>query len=120
MRIRLDDGVTIDTHQFKFMGADVDRHNNVRVFVRREGRKSRIRNWTSLEAFLAEYRELLDAPRTQENKPQQAAPGSFRWLCQRYYQSAEFVMLEESTRKVRRRMLDAFCGRHGEKPFGLM
>jgi|APSaa5957512535_1039671.scaffolds.fasta_scaffold522958_2 hypothetical protein len=62
MIIRLDDGVTIDTRQFKFMGADVDRHNNVRVFIRREGRKSRIRDWSSQEAFLVEYRGLLDVP----------------------------------------------------------
>ncbi len=120
MRVRLDDGVTIDTKQFKFMGADVDRHNNVRVFVRREGSKPRIRDWSSLEAFLAEYRELLHAPPAHAIERQQVAPGSFRWLCGRYYLSAEFVMLEDSTKKVRRRMLDAFCERHGNKPFALM
>ncbi len=116
MRIKLDDGIVIDTKQLKYMGADVDRHDNVRVFVRRQGRKSRIRDWSSLEAFMAEYRALLSGPLNTATV-KATAPSSLRWLCERYYGSAEFHMLEESTRKVRRRLLDALCEQHGSKPF---
>ena len=48
MRIKLDDGIVIDTTSLKYLGADVDRHDNVRVFVRRHGAKARIRDWSSL------------------------------------------------------------------------
>ncbi|MCZ6895439.1 MAG: hypothetical protein O7H40_15515, partial [Gammaproteobacteria bacterium] len=116
IRIRLDDGIVIDTTQHKLMGFDLDRHDNVRVFVRRDGRKARIRDWSTLEAFMAEYRALLaNKPAAGARAP--AAPESLRWLCERYYGSAEFHILEESTRKVRRRLLDALCEQHGSKPF---
>lgn len=116
MRIRLGDGIVIDTRQFKFMGADVDRHDNVRAFVRRHGRKRRIRDWSSLVAFIAEYRRLLDAP-AEPVKGKAPAPTSMRWLVERFYTSGEFSMMEASTRRTRRRMLDAFTGKHGTKPY---
>ena len=121
MRIRLDDGIVIDTKQFKYMSADVNRHDNVRVYVRRHGRKARIRDWSSLEAFMSEYRELLsgtDTPAPQKHTP--VAPTSLRWLIERYYASAEFLTLSEITRRQRRRMLDAVSAKHGAKPFGMM
>ncbi len=62
MRIKLFDDFVIDTKSLKYVGADVDRHDNVRVFVRRDGRKARIRDWSSLEAFMSEYRALLSGP----------------------------------------------------------
>ena len=117
MRIRLDDGINIDTAQHKYMGADVDRHDNVRVFVRRHGRKTRIRDWSSLEAFMAEYRTLLSGSSEPALAKRTAAPKSLRWLCERYYGSGEFHMLEESTRQARRRLLDALCEQHCTKPF---
>jgi len=117
MKIRLGDGITIDTRGHKYMGADVDRHGNVRVFVRRHGRKRRLRDWSSAEAFLAEYKRLVDdpAPAAEGRKP--AAPGSMRWLVELYVESGEFAMLEASTRGARRRILDALCEGHGDKPF---
>jgi integrase len=45
---------------------------------------------------------------------------SFRWLCAHYYRSAEFKLLAPSTQKMRRRILDAICTKHGNKPFALM
>jgi len=43
-----------------------------------------------------------------------------RWLVERYYESGAYYMLEDSTRAVRRRMLDALCERHGTKPYRLI
>ena len=118
MRIRLDDGIDIDTTAFLYMGADVDRHDNVRVFVRRHGRKTRIRDWSSVAAFMAEYRALLSGSRDPAPRKGQPAAGSLRWLCERYYGAAEFLTLEDSTRQVRRRLLDRLCEAHGSKPVG--
>ena len=127
MKVRLDDGITIDTRQFKYMGADVDRHDNVRVFVRRNGLKRRIRDWSSVEAFVAEYRLLLYGPKQEPKKVKHASPNTLDWLIQRYYQSPEFKALAWRTQKVRRQILEKVCGgrfgnemSHGEKPYALM
>ena len=88
MRIKLDDGFVIETKDHKFMGADVDRHDNVRVFVRRDGRKTRIQDWSGVEAFMAEYRALLSDSRQPAAK-RKVAPDSLRWLCERYYAAPE-------------------------------
>ncbi len=117
MKIRLYDGIIVDTRNHKYMGADVDRHGNARVFVRRHGRKIRIRDWSSVEVFMGEYKVLLAGPMPVPAKHTAAAPRSMRWLVERYYGSAAFVMLEDSTRKVRRRLLDRFCEQHGTKPY---
>ena len=66
---------------------------------------------------MAEYRALLSGSTPLPAATHKAAPESLRWLCERYYGSAEFHMLEEGTRKVRRRLLDALCEQHGSKPF---
>ena len=116
MRIKLEDGIVIDTKSLKYVGADVDRHDNVRVYVRRYGRKRRIRDWSSLEAFMSEYRALLSGPAPVAAK-RSPSPDSLRWLCERYYGSAEFLMLEEITRKMRRRQFDALCEQHGSNRF---
>jgi integrase len=41
------------------------------------------------------------------------APGSMRWLVEQYYTSAAFQGLGDSTRKVRRGILDGICERAG-------
>ncbi|MDA1325568.1 MAG: tyrosine-type recombinase/integrase [Proteobacteria bacterium] len=119
MRIKLDDGVTIDTsgREWKYVYCDVDKNDNVRAFLRRNGRKQRIRDWSSVDAFRAEYLKLLNGKAPIVKGPKQVAPGSMRWLIQGYYLSSEYSMLEQSTRQVRRRMLDAFSERHGDKPY---
>ena len=120
MRIKLDDGIVIDTTSLKYLGADVDRHDNVRVFVRRHGAKARIRDWSSLEAFMAAYRALLSGSPKPVPATDKAPPDSLRWLCEHYYGSGAFHILEENTRQTRRRMLDKLCERHGAKPFKMM
>ena len=121
MRIKLEDGITIDTRQHRYMEGSVDRHDNVRVYVRRDGRRRRICDWSSAATFMAEYRNLRDGP--VPSAPARRAPAardSIRWLCERYYDSAEFMMLADSTRRTRRWMLDAFCERHGARLFAQM
>ena len=118
--IRLGDGFLVDTSRFRFMYADVDRHDNVRVYVqrRRGAPKVRLRDWSGIEAFMAEYRAALaGAEALARRHPSPAAPGSLRWLTEAYYRSAEFQGLGESTRRVRRSLLDGLCGEHGTKPF---
>ena len=57
MKIRLRDGT--GTLELKFLVEDLDRHGNVRVYVRRRGRKTRIRATPGTDEFMAEYRAAL-------------------------------------------------------------
>jgi hypothetical protein len=62
------------------------------------------------------YRAALE-PSIVVARPSPAAPTSFRWLVERYYASALYSKLSDSTRRVRRGILETFCISHGSKPF---
>lgn len=111
--------------EYRWITEDTDRHGNVRLYVRRPGaRKVRLRQTPGTDAFDAEYRAALEAgaaaPATNRQAPAQA--GSLRWLCARYYESAEFKALDPRTRYVYRQRLDRFCAhrRGGDKPYRLI
>lgn len=110
--------------RLRFVVMDTDRHGNQRVYFRRKGsQKVRLRTEPGTEAFLEEYKLALNGqPKQRPNKRELAGAGSLRWLCERYYQSAEFIQLGESTKRVRRGLLDAICERRsfGTKPFARM
>jgi integrase len=46
--------------------------------------------------------------------------GSFKWLCEQYYVSAEYQRLSSRTKYVRRGILDRICEKNGSKPYALM
>ena len=121
MKIRMHDGTgTID---LKYLVEDYDRHGNVRVYVRRHGRKTRIRETPGTDEFMAAYRAALVGDRLSPmpgNNKREAANGSLRWLVENYYQSAEYRRLGQSTRRVRKSILDGLCEDHGNKPFAMM
>jgi integrase len=118
MKIRLLDGTGLD---LKYLVEDVDRHGNVRVYVRRHKQKVRIRALATVEEFMSAYRAaLLDGPATAPTKPAVPAPTSLRWLVQAYYGAPEFTGLHETTRKKRRAILNDICREHGTKPFARM
>jgi integrase len=101
----------------RYLVEDMDRHGNVRLYVRRSGRKVRLRAEPGTPEFLAEYDAAVKGIERPEPIEAPAARDSLRWLVERYYQSAEFTQLEDSTRKVRRGQLDALCTKHGSKRF---
>ena len=118
MKIRLKDGTGLD---LKYLVKDTDRHGNDRIYVRRHGRKVRIRELATVEEFMAAYRAALETPdRSATGFPTAAAPGSLRWLVQSYYGCPEFLGLHESTRTKRRLILEGICVDHGTKPFARM
>ena len=106
----------------RYICEDSDRHGNVRLYVRRHGRKIRIRARWGTPGFIDEYHAALAAterPAITRGKSL-AAPGSLRWLVVRYYGCAEFKQLAPSTQRVRRGILDNICEVHGTKPFNRM
>lgn len=90
-----------------FLSRDVDRHGNVRWYVRVPGKpKVRIRHEYDSPRFWAVYSEVRAGRIPVESSGRveklAAVSGSLRALCEAYYKSAEFKGLDETTRRVRR------------------
>jgi integrase len=103
----------------RFICEDRDRHGNIRLYVRRNGRKIRIRERWGTPGFLDAYQAALAAteqPNLATGKRLPAPRGSLRWLIERYYDSAEFKQLDARTQRVRRGILDGLSETHGTKP----
>jgi integrase len=119
-RIRLTDlpGVA----DLRYIYRDLDRHGNRRIFVRRFGRKIRLRQPEGTEAFLEEYREALvaSAQPAATSVPARPEKGQLRWLLVQYYESASYQGLEARTQRVRRLILDDICMAKGKKPYTYM
>ncbi len=107
------------TRDYKFVVTDYDRHGNLRTYLRRRGRKVRLREIVGTPEFDAEYHAALEggpqAPESHRKVP--VSSGSLRWLVEHYYVSADFTGLNELTQKRRRVALDDICEEHGSKPF---
>lgn len=112
----------------RYISEDVDRHGNVRLYVRRPGQpKIRLHEQPGTEAFMAEYRAAIAGevkPTAQRKVLARADKGSLRWLCEQYYGSADFKQLDERTRHVRRLILEGLCQEKdskdrflGDKPY---
>jgi integrase/recombinase XerD len=107
--------------RFKFLVEDVDRYGNVRLYVRVPGlRKVRIRQKFGTDEFVAAYNAALTDHVAAPRQAHEAKPGSFRWLCARYYASVTFAALDPATQSWRRRVLDSIAVAHGDKPVVLM
>ena len=88
--------------RLKHVIEDTDRHGNVRVYLRRPGHlKVRLRSQPGTEDFLAEYRAAMmgATPRAPAGPlERRGSKGSFKWLCEQYYVSAEYQGLSGRTK----------------------
>jgi integrase len=120
MQVRLHDKSGI--RLYRYVIEDVDRHGNVRIYFRRKGhRKIRLTETPGTEPFDKEYQRAFrgETPAPAFSKAR-CIPGTMRWLCEQYYTSAAFQLLAESTRKVRRKILDEICHRAGQFRYAMM
>lgn len=108
--------------RLKYLCEDVDRHGNVRCYVRLPGkRKVRLRALPGTPDFMEEYRAAISATVLQTSRQaDEAKRGSFRYLCVRYYTSAKYKAHDISTRKWQQRALDGIAQEHGAKPVAMM
>jgi len=108
----------------RYICEDRDRHGNLRLYVRRNGRKIRIKERWGTDGFLDAYYAALTAIEQTKAKAERRLPaksGSLRWLIEQYYRSADFrQQLDPSTQRVRRGILDSLCEIHGDKPYARM
>jgi integrase len=106
---------------FPYLFIDQDRHGNERVYVRRHGRKIRLRETKGTPSFIEAYREAIEAldrvngHRDGTRGPTAASPGTVGWLMAKYLGSAEFKALAPASRRARRAMLDE-CAREPRRP----
>jgi hypothetical protein len=94
---------------FPHVVADKDRHGNVRIYYRLKG-KPKVRLWQTpgTPEFVAELEAAKVTDETAPVSPHAVLPGSLRDLCVAYFESA-FKILDDSTRRVRRGILEGIC-----------
>lgn len=74
--------------RIKYVVEDTDRHGNVRLYHRRNGRKVRLRGPAGSPEFFADYKAATAGPApTSKDEPQagRVVPRSIKWLCVEYY-----------------------------------
>src|SRR3712207_5645999 len=94
--------------KLQYLVEDMDRHGNVRLYVRRKGQgKIRLHEAPGSDAFLDEYRRAVAGEITPKKAgPDTVQPGSLRWLCVEYFKSADYERLDPTTRSARRNVLE--------------
>ncbi len=94
-----------------YLMPDTDRHGNRRLFVRKNGRKVRIREKPGTAAFAAAYTAALDhlesAPTRAPQLRRSAPTGTLGWLAASYFGSPEFKALDPRSQTTRRGILEA-------------
>ncbi|MGH1572031.1 hypothetical protein ACRAWG_16755 [Methylobacterium sp. P31] len=98
--------------RIRYTVEDVDRHGNVRLYLRLPGRaKVRLRELPGTEAFFAEYQAAVAGftSRLATKRRVEAETGSLLWLCTAYAATGEFRNLDARTQRVRRRILESCC-----------
>jgi integrase len=109
--------------EFKYLIADIDKNGNVRRYVRKPNcAKIRLRQKFGSPEFVQEYLKAMALGGADEtgkksarakNSPYKSDSSSLEWLVIKYYGSTTFKELGDETQKVRRRILDGLCDKHG-------
>jgi integrase len=86
---------------------DRDRHGNIRVYYRAKGRpKVRLRGQPWTPGFMAAYEAAQGEGSAAKAKG--IAPGTWRWLCKRYFaECADYLRYDDRQKRVRRGILEA-------------
>jgi integrase len=91
---------------------DKDRHGTVRVYVRKFGRKIRMRETAGTSEFLKAYSEALDALNAAAGavtaeSPGKATAGTLGWLAARYMTPIGFGHLHATSQATRRQVIES-------------
>jgi integrase len=101
----------------RYIFIDQDRSGKERIYVRRRGRKIRIREKQGTEAFAQAYADALRALGTDPESVTVtgASAGTLGWLAACYFASAEFRQLAAKSAATRRLIIEE-CLREPRKP----
>jgi integrase len=102
---------------FPYLISDVDRHGTRRYYVRRGGKKVRVRQKLGTEGFAQAYVDARHALDHGEGHAilKGAPAGSFGWLAASYFVSTEFKALGAKSQVTRRLVIEG-CLREPLKP----
>jgi integrase len=94
---------------FPYLSKDRDQHGVRKAFVRRYGRKIRLRAQYGTVEFASEYAQAIEA--LNQHAPHIAAKsktpaGTLKWLAERYFASAEFKRLPKQSQRTRRGVIE--------------
>lgn len=109
--------------KLKHLAQDFDRHGNLRIYYRKNGKKIRLRGPLGSNEFLSDYNAASIGQLKSQPSPQSIAPqDTIKSLVEHYCKSAKYLSLAPRTRRVRRQILDRFCetDNDGQKPFLLL
>jgi integrase len=104
---------------FPYLMIDRDRHGNERVYVRKDGKKARVRERMGSPEFARAYvaaMDDLDHPgRKDGNRLRAASAGTLGWLAAQYFASRRFTKLDTKSQSTRRLIIEE-CLREPPKP----
>lgn len=105
---------------FPYLTEDRDRHGKLRVYVRRGGRKVRIREPKGSSGFARAYSDALDSlerpgARRAREAFDAAPKGTFGWLAAGYFRSRRFMGLNPRSQATRRLIIED-CLREPREP----
>ena len=99
--------------KLKYLCSDVDRHGNVRFYVRVPGQKKvRLSAAPTTDEFFKAYRQAIGQSDSVDSNVKIKA-GSFRELVAKYVASTRFRSLDGSTQNWQRRTLENICTGYG-------
>jgi integrase len=108
-------GVTDMEIDLPYLSSEPDRHGNERLYVRRNGKRERLRVAPGHPDFIKTYSEVLDrlgvppSKRPRGPTPPQHDKGTFGWLGAEYFKSkgeGEFLRLDKDSQRARRNALE--------------
>lgn len=94
-----------------YLSPETDRHGNDRLYVRRKGRRVRIRQKPGTpefaKAYAAAIEELASPALRDRRRTASGAPrGTLGWLAAEYFASEEFGSLDPESQRTRRRVIE--------------
>jgi integrase len=108
--------------ELRYLSREIDRHGNVRFYVRKDGRRQRIHATPDSPDFLTAYSAAMASLGQGVRPPTTtvSAPDSLSALVKAYLASPHFKALSDATQRARRRILERICEQHGLKRYALM
>lgn len=98
-----------------YLSREVTRHGNAVWYVRRDGKRTRLRSKYGTPEFEAEYQAAL-AGRAKRDKSGPVS-GSVAWLIARYRETSVWQRLSSATKRQRENILRQVIGSAGDQPF---
>jgi integrase len=96
------EGLRVSKIDLKYLSQEIDRHGNVRVYVRRNALRVRIKAQLGHATFMDEYKaalKRLSAGKKGLDKTQHV--GTVGWLSEQYYRSPQFAVIDKRQQRVR-------------------